>query len=210
MAISSNSVLTYSDLVDSVKSLIQSKCSNIGDAYNNLPANFKNGGSFTIKTQTISKRNGGDGSGAVGSKPAEPITYKNVTLTATGTISDSLLVRVESSTVISQLEDFHNSRGILTRTNTEVSFKMLMNFYNNVSAFLSERLVLVGNSFASGTKYIFYNAGTVVYPTVTIDADGHDLPNSSMTTNINDLLAALAVTDKMHSVNILELYHQQI
>ena len=170
MAITQNTTITYADLITNVKTLLQTKCNNVGDAFNNVSNNFKNGQSYTLKTQTVQKRNGGDGSGAVGAKPAYPITYKDVTLTTTATVSDSLLVRVEWSTVEQQLNDFLQSRGILNKTNSYISFKMLMNFYNNISAFLAARLVLVGNSFVTGTKYIFYNSGSVTYNTVSIDS----------------------------------------
>ena len=138
MAFEPNGQITYEEMLNNTIDTLKSKCCNIDTYASGLPNAYKDGQSYTVKTQTVRKRNGGDGSGAVGAKPAQPITYRDVTLSTIATVSDSMLVVVPTSTVSSQITEFLTSRGILPadEMNTIVTFKSMLNFYNNIASFL--------------------------------------------------------------------------
>ena len=134
MAIAQNNEIRYQELIDFVLNLIKTKCSNVDNLAPELPDAFKNGVKFVIASQYF------PASGRMGAH----------TNYAYGTVSDETLNVVPLSTVRSQLEEFLSSRGILTKSREIVSYKSIMNFYNNVSSFLATKLIMVTNSFNSG------------------------------------------------------------
>ena len=197
MALQNNDKITYKDLTDYVLTLIKTKCSNIDAFASNVPSTLKNGGTWTIATKTSNKRNGGDGSEANGNKPAMPITYASVTVTATGTVNDAVLSTVSNETVKSQLDSFLTSRGIATKSEEVVSFKGIMNFYNNISSFLATKLVYVTNSFNAGT-FIFYNSSASSYPSTNIGHNDINFSNDEIKTSLDDIINAINNVSNVH------------
>lgn len=193
MAISPNNTITYGDLVNAVRSYILSTCKNIGTAWTSaVPTTFRPGGSLGTIVSVYSKVQGGINASA-------PIT-------ATAAVGANSLGLVTQSTIESQFNSFMTSRGIMSRTDQLVTTKGLLHFYNSISAFFSVRVVVVTNSMVPNTRIIFYNAGTVTYPTV---PDGSGGSNSELieAADINALLdnlnSVLAQTTKGYAVPIV-------
>ena len=193
MPIITNNIITYQDLINKTLEMIKSKCSNIDSFASGVPSQLKNGTSWTISSATVSHY-------------VKDRRNENHTLSTTATVSDSLLVTVPSTTVKSQLESFLTSRGILTKNNEIVSFKGIMNYYNNISSFLSAKLMFVANSFGSGT-FVFYNSSNTSFPTVTSRTTGLDYPLSEVKTSLNEIMNSINNVQNVHYANTVLSYN---
>ena len=147
MAIKENNLIVYQDLLDYVHNNIKRKCQNIDEFSPTVPNSLKNGYKWDISRQNVALPTGGSNNNYV---------YTNFSFYIRGEVKDSLLKVVPMSLVKLQLNNFLSSRGIATKPNEYVSFKSIMNFYNNVSAFLATKLVFVSNSYIN-ESFIFYN-----------------------------------------------------
>jgi hypothetical protein len=205
MAITKGDQITYSDLILDVYNKIISNCKNIDHFDSDVPVYMRNSTTgddvydFTIKSAVLSKN----------------------TLSAMGKVKDSAMVVVPSSKVRQQLEEFLKNRGIAskgplfsTNENGEVvttpgetiTFKGMMNFYNNIASFLSKRLIVVGNSFNT-TTCLFYNHLSTdeigAYPTVSAlnqgigENENLDFTSDQIETSMSQMLNAINSTSKI-------------
>lgn len=131
-----------------------------------------------------------------------PINGQTYTISSTSktkctlTINDNKLVPVSASVVKTQLDSFLSSRGIKSKENEVITFKGMMNFYANISSFLSAKMVLVGSSFR-GEKYIIYNASATNYTSVQTALKDKNYTKSQIETDVNSLLNAINSTSKV-------------
>ena len=152
MAIKTNDKITYQDLIDYTLKYIKDKCVNIDTLDSNISSQLKNGATFTLTSANLTKKSGTN-------------TTKTVSLKSTATVNDSLLVTVTSLKVETELKEFLTSRGILSKVDELVTFKGIINYYSNVSSFISTKLLSVTNSFDGGVS-IFYNKNNTSYPII--------------------------------------------
>ena len=175
MTIATNQVIVYQDLLDFVLTNLKAKCSNIDTFASNVPVSLRNGSSYVLASTPVRKG----------------------TVTATGTVNDSLLVTVPTATVEQQLNDFLIARGIKNKPDRVVAFKDIMNFYNNIASFLATKLMFVSNSFGSGT-FIFYNSANNSYPSVNLNVSDINFTNPEIKTSITDLMNAINNVSNTH------------
>lgn len=187
MALVTDNVITYSDLIDKTLELIKSKCSNIDAFGSSVPAALKNGTSWTLSSASVSHRVSSSGKQ----------TTATHTLTAKATVSDTTLAVVSSATVLSQLTSFLTSRGIYQTPDEHVTFKGIINFYNNISSFMSAKLMFVTNSFGAGT-FVFYNNTGSTYPSCTSydNLEQYTLPQ--IQTNVQEVLNSVNNVQNLH------------
>ena len=189
MAIATNNLIVYQDLVNYTLTQIKNKCSNIDAFASNIPASLRNGSTFQIASQFI---------------PAQAHSGAH-TMTARGRVSDGVLSVVPSSTVYNEINSFLSSRGIKMNPNDIVNFKDIMNFYNNIAAFLSVKLLLVSNSFNSGT-FVFYNNSAVSYPSVSLNHVYGELTNAEIKNSVQDYLNVINNVSNVHYANTIISY----
>ena len=179
MAVNPNSEIFYKDLIESAENMLVEVCQNIGE-YKNVPNQYIEG---TIVTTKNVPRN----------QPIQHPSYYQYSVKS----GDPVLGIVGKSKVISDFESFMESRGIMAKSNSPVTTKGLLNFYNNLAAFCSVKLLLVtGNTFETTLPaVVFYNPETVYYPSVQSIVD-------SETLETQDAITALkALTETMNSVS---------
>ena len=185
MAIAKENIIVYQELLDYALNNISKRCANIGQFASNVPAQLKNGTTWTVgsyKTTSSGKRAAGN------------------TLKAVATVDDSLLNVVSEETVKQQLRDFMASRGIASKDKEIISFKSILNFYNNLAAFISAKLVYITNSYGSGT-FVFYNPNTVSIPAVNTTHTDYEYSAAQVQTTVNDLMNAVNNKNKIHYAN---------
>jgi hypothetical protein len=192
MALVKDDLIVYQDLLDKTLDMIKSKCSNIDAFASGVPSTLKNGTTWTLASGTVGHNVNG--------------STTNHTLSTTATVSDSLLVTVPASTVKSQLQSFLTSRGIATKPDDIVSFKGIMNYYANISAFLSAKLMFVANSFSSGT-FVFYNSSNTNYPSVTAETAGLNYPLSEVKTTLTEVMNSINNVQNVHYANTVLTYN---
>ncbi len=161
--------ITYQDLIDDVYKRILSMCQNI-DSFKNVPASLKQSSQYTIASTVIKKN----------------------TLTVQGTNTDSKSVVVSRSVVKKDLDNFLASRGLASKSNEVITFKGMMNFYNNIASFFATRIIFMATSFESGTC-IFYNnqRDGVTYPSVTSALKDKDFTPDQIKTSLDEMLKAI-------------------
>lgn len=187
MTLATDNIITYSDLIDKTLELIKSRCQNIDAFASSVPSTLKNGASWTLSTATVSHRVSSSGKQS----------SANHTLTTTATVSDSTLVTVTSDTVKSQLNSFLTSRGIYQTPDEHVSFKGIVNFYNNVSSFMAAKIMFVTNSFGAGT-FVFYNSSGSTYPSCTVYDNLEQYTLSQVQTNVQEVLNSVNNVQNLH------------
>ena len=142
MAIQLGQRITYGDLIAGIYEKIISVCQNI-DGYRS-DASLRPGHSYS--------RN-------VNSDPSNPQSA-GVTVTAT-MVSSGYLNSVSSGTVRDQLNSFLSSRGLAGKAGQYVSSRGMVNFYANLAAFLSAKLIRVANSYTGASAIYYYASGSV-------------------------------------------------
>lgn len=156
MTVGSEYIITYKDLVDYAVNKIKASCHNI-DAFSSIvPEQYKNGSVITKASKYWPRT----------SHPWGVQWRAEHTSTIKATTSDSALAVVPLATVTSQINEFMQSRGLLTKEDTVMSFKTIINFFNNLSAFMSVKLWHIYSPVQGTRGIIFYNSGAVTYPTV--------------------------------------------
>ena len=150
MAVNPNSEIFYKDLIESAENMLVEVCQNIGE-YKNVPSQYIEGNIVTTKNVP---RN----------QATQHPSYYQYSVKS----GDPVLGIVGKSKVLSDFESFMESRGIMAKSNSPVTTKGLLNFYNNLAAFCSVKLLLVtGNTFETTLPaVVFYNPETVYYPSV--------------------------------------------
>ena len=156
MTVGTNRIITFGDLVAWSKDMIKGLCKNIDAFANDVPAQYRNGSVVTRASKSFSRTNGNNN-----------VTWRTAyTSILRSTTGDGSLVVVPSATVNSDLESFFSSRGLNTKTNTVMSTKAIINFFNNMASFMSVKLWHIYCPHEGNTSIIFYNPNAVTYPAV--------------------------------------------
>lgn len=135
---------TYNTIINTVATWVDNNAYNLS-RFSSLPAAFKSGYSYTIN---IPKTQGG-----------------NDTYQPTCTVTNSnYFTQTNTSTVISQLQQFFNARGV-TNLNANVPTSEFLNFINNLVSFWSTKLVFTVSQFASG-QYLIYQPNNTTYNSI--------------------------------------------
>ncbi len=155
MAINPNNICTFGDLIEYAKEQIMTKCHNI-DAYSsNVPALYKNG-TVDLKTASVGVLYYGT-SGNFRPAPSNPHRAAYTARTRVSSSADTLLKIVPSSVVESDLLAFMDNRGLSAKFDSVLSFKAVINFFQNLSAFMEYRIVEVFSPYSGVTGIFFYH-----------------------------------------------------
>ena len=179
MAVNPNSEIFYKDLIESAENMLVEVCQNIGE-YKNVPNQYIEGN--IVATKKVSRN-----------QPIEHPSYFQYSVKP----GDPVLGIVGKSKVLSDFESFMESRGIMAKSNSPVTTKGLLNFYNNLAAFCSVRIIVVsGNPYRDRfPSAIFYNQESVLYPSVDSIEEGEQITAE----DVNSALTALTTT--MNNIN---------
>lgn len=175
MTIKTGQKIVYKDLIDDVYNKILSTCCNIGSFKNGIPSSMKNGSTYIISSNTVGSS-----------------TYK-----VSATVNDDVMVVVQKETVKTQLDQFLADRGIKSKENEVITFKGMMNFYNNIASFFAAKLILVETSFGNDGAFLFYNAKETNYTSVSaIPMTDVDFTPTQIETSMSEMLKAINSTTK--------------
>ena len=187
MSFSPDNKIYYKDLIDNAKNLILDICQNV-DSYRDVPEGYKSGFASGSREIVINRHNGKKGYQQSG---------YNYNISSFTSSTNKVLNIVSSDKVISDFESFMESRGIMAKSNSPVTTKGLLNFYNNLAAFCSVRIIVVsGNPYRDRfPSAIFYNQESVSYPSVDSIEEGEQITAE----DVNSALTALTTT--MNNIN---------
>ena len=154
MTIGSNYIIKFQDLLDFATDKIKGIAKNIDKFASDVPAQYKNGQTFTLLSST-----------------PHSLVAKVV---------DSSLVVVPLTTVQNELKTFLTDRGLYAKTDTVMSFKNIVNFFNNLSVFMTSKLWYIYSPHTGNRNIIFYNPNKVTYDdienTYTAEYTGKQIP----------------------------------
>ena len=158
MTINPNCICTFGDLVEYAKEQIKSKCHNIGTSLpSTLPTLYRKG-SVNMASKSVGVLYYGT-SGNFKPAPSKPHREGYTAYTNVSSAGDSFLKAVTLETVEKDLNNFLKCRGLYSRKDTVLSFKSVINFFQNLSAFMEYRIVEVYSPYAGNTGIFFYNHG---------------------------------------------------
>lgn len=174
MAISAGNICTYGELVQDALNRICNIAQNI-DSFRNVPEEFQNGYSRIIHRHNFNTTVSWDGNGT----EVKPV---GTSASMKWTLNNHLCAVVPRATVEQQFNEFMTQRGIVQKSNTLMSFKGILNFYANLSAFCCGRLFsLTGQR--NSAEVIFYDStasGSDSFPPVSTN-------DSNIETTLDDL-----------------------
>ena len=137
MTIGSNYIIKFQDLLDFATDKIKGIAKNIDNFASDVPAQYKNGQTVTLL------------SGSPHSLLAKTV--------------DPSLVVVPLTTVQDDLKTFLTDRGLYARTDTVMSFKNTVNFFNNLSVFMAAKLWYIYSPHTGNRNIIFYNPNNCAF-----------------------------------------------
>lgn len=150
MTVGPNYICKYEDLIEYAIEQLKSKCHNIDEYSIEVPKLFTNK-SFIIAQESISR---------VASR--DHALRDGFTAKINVKTSDSLLQVVSSDTIINQINEFMSERGLFAKKDTVVSFKAMVNFFQNLAVFMEAKLIEVYSPYEGTAGIIFYNPDGVV------------------------------------------------
>lgn len=176
---SDNHVITYEELVNFVLNNIKSRCDNVYDETKEarLGLGFNNGDSYNL--------------------------CKNGSCRTTINVTDSVCKAVHFNVVKQQFTDFLISRGIYTKEGSSfTSVKGIMNFFNNVSSFMTTKLLLLSNETANNVveSRCFYVDTNSSFPDVNLPPTGVDFTSNDMSLTASQILKNICNTGNARSV----------
>lgn len=160
MTIKNNKKIVYQDLVESAIAQIKSVCENIDSFPKYVPNELKNGQEITIGTYYVPGQ-----TWLNGKKSHHGWTIKDHTSELKLRVEDDVLNIVSESTIRQQLDEFLIERGLKTQSDEIMTFKNMMDFYNNLASFIAARVVYV-TSIYTPSVCVFYNSKAANFPTV--------------------------------------------
>lgn len=132
--------INIKNICDSVKNWIITNANNVGSNYNNLPAPFKNGYTYTYVFGSMVK-------GSLSIK----ITKEN----------NSAHNQVDSSTVVNQFNSYMSNKGFnVNAGNTNLTASNMLYFINCIHSFITAKLVLAISDTNFGINNTNYNVTT--------------------------------------------------
>jgi hypothetical protein len=159
--------VTYSELVERIKSGIKTKCHNIAD-YANISNVFKTGftGTYTI-----------------------PGGNDYATCYCTYAISGNPISQVAASTVDTDMTNFISNIGLTQRINNNVVAGEFINFINDMVSFCSTKLAFSVSQYAPSTRYLIYT-GNTSYPSL-VNITSENLDKIIVTNDSNEFSNAI-------------------
>lgn len=161
MTVGSNNIVTYSDLVNSAIVKIKALCHNIDSFSTHVPNQYKTGYTVVKARKYFPETKGGEHGGIKIWRTGHTSYIRAIT-------NDAHLVVVSSATVENDINNFMTSRGMKAKSDTVMSFKAIINFFNNLSAFISIKTFYVYSPVQGTQGIVFYNKDSVTYPTVSM------------------------------------------
>lgn len=184
MTISTNSVITYNDLITSTVTYIYQRCQNSAT----MVSGYVNG---THPSDWNNK--------VVGTSPK--------TVKATMTVSDNIVSSISTTTIRNELENFLKGRNLYVATNTEISHKSLINYISNIAAFVCAKMVRVVNPMSTEPNgYLVYVSGNAVVVGVN-NIVSQDLLNSELQSNITSIANVNSLLSNIHTINMNLAYN---
>lgn len=180
MALQTNYTCTYAELRDFALQQIKAKCKNIDSitasisVNNTITKNIPTNGSVGDGVAHLSAfGNAYYGGARGGGRRAYDMSFYIKLNT------DSFLTTpVPTSTVENEFDTYMNDRGMKDREDTVLSFKAMLNFFQNVASFMHVKIVQLYSPHQANNKTVFYyrSAGVPVngidnMPTVTHDTE---------------------------------------
>ena len=150
MTIGPNYICKYEDLIEYAIEQLKSKCHNIDEYSIEVPKLFTEK-SLIIAQESISKV-------ATRNNPLRNSFTAKIDVKT----SDSLLQIVSSDTITNQINEFMSERGLFAKKDTVVSFKAMINFFQNLAVFMEAKLIEVYSPYDGTDGIIFYNPDGVV------------------------------------------------
>lgn len=132
-------VMTYADLINSIKNWILNNCINFESNFSNLPAVFKSG--YSVKTRYA----GND------------LASANHQITITKFVSS-----VPPTTFENDFQNFLTSINLTDKLNTNLADSEFFNLVNNIISFCSTKLCFAVSQYST-SKYIIYNTTNTYY-----------------------------------------------
>ena len=174
--------ITYKQLVQNTLNGILAAIQNKDSYSSSVPANYKSGWSYAD-------------------------VWTNHTTTY-ATRSSSVIGVVSTATITNDFNQFLLDRGINSNDETLVTTKGILNFYNNVSAWVAARLTVVqgsisgmGSTTASTAKCLFYNNNSSITPkTPTLKVNTSTITNSDITSSLTDLNSTLCAVVRSNTI----------
>ena len=184
MAISAGNICTYGELVQDALNRICSIAQNI-DTFRDVPNEFRNGYSWTMQ-HNFNTNVSWDGKGP-------QVGPSGTSAHMSWTLNNGLCVVVPRATVEQQFNEFMTQRGIAQKSNTLMSFKGILNFYANLSAFCCDRLFsLTGHR--NTAEVIFYDqsaSGSDGFPPVSTNDSNTETTLDDLNVFANELIENL-------------------
>ena len=187
MTISRNSVVYYKDLINNSEEMIIDVCQNVG-SYRDVPAIYKSGGSG--RTDNIPRSEGHVG-----------FRYVATYFTYTPVITEQINL-VQESTIRSEFESFMSSRGILAKDEQPVTTRGMINFYNNLAAFCSVKVIVVqGDPYTTtNPAVIFYRDGDISIPEISVSRNGDLLTKEDVDDSMQLLIQSMNNVNKGYGI----------
>ena len=192
--IASNNVVYFSDLATYALSVISSKCKNVQSSYTSPswpPDNneFKNGNEYVYA----------EDSSQVGDKQSKMLVTPRVQIPLViqlGTITDSGM-----STVGGQLRSYLTSKGVLSKANSIMTTKCILNFFSVFSAFLSIKLSVLKTSDNSHSYIVFNPSTSTSTISITNIDDGNISTPFSLANEHHSITDVLACISSKSNIN---------
>lgn len=188
----SNIQITWSDLIETTITNLIMSIQNIGSA--TIPDAFKNVAIQVAEDSAKIQVNHGP-------------KYVPVKTFATSTTNWENL-RVDESTIRADFNRFLNDTDLSTaiRQNQLVSMRLMLNFFENLSLYYNNRLLIVYSPISNSKQLYYYNNNTYysswVGHTQNIESPVQDLPVTAQ--EVNDMLASIDLNLK----NKVKVYNQ--
>lgn len=167
--------ITIEDLMKIFLTKVKTICNNISETYS-IPSEYRNGNTFVLY-------------GAVNEMKAQVV------------VNDRRLNAIPSSQVEQEVSKFLENRGISTRVGTVATTKSMINFFNNVSAFFSTKVVRI--TYPDGKSFLVYDPDQYSYPKeVQVQAKGKEASiEEQLKDNVTTTEYRLSVQDELNFIN---------
>jgi hypothetical protein len=181
---SENFTLTYGQLLDQAKTKILNLVQNRDGYSASVPAEIKSGYS---KVYSINRWGGLVNAG---------YTYKYVFKL----LDNPKLGIATTENINREFMNFMRERGIVAKSSNKVTTRGLINFFNNLAAFCSVKLIIIDSQFAPN-KVVYYNTQDNNFPAVDnipVNKEGDEVVAADYNTILTELNTTLNTVSKQY------------